>query len=52
MQKTITEQLKALDPNVVEQELKELCSQIDATNGRLDRTKHITSETLRLTINL
>jgi hypothetical protein len=49
---SIYEKLGRIDLDVVEKELKELVVQIEATNTRLEKSKAVTHDTLKLVVSL
>jgi hypothetical protein len=49
---SIYEKLSRVDLDVVEKELRELVLQIEATNIKLEKSKAVTHETLKLVVSL
>jgi Ser-tRNA(Ala) deacylase AlaX len=50
--KLIYEKLNAIDPQIMEEELRALAHEIEATNARLEKAKCITHETLKLVVGI
>jgi hypothetical protein len=44
--------LDEIDPDVVEKELRELVIEIEATNTKLEKSRAVTHETLKLVVSL
>jgi hypothetical protein len=49
---SISEKLGEIDLDVVERELRQLVLEIEATNTKLEKSKAVTHETLKLVVSL